>query len=127
MGVKDDPIVMVFLRLPAPEVPAVDEIDVHAGEAKLESPVNAQSGRGGPLKGHRSQNATQPESVPEPPVEAGFANGFPASQRGGLTASDRHMNPQAGHRLGQDGQYSQRIRCANRPADVFRQGDRDSQ
>lgn len=44
MGVEDDPIVMVFFRLPAPEIPAVDEIDVHAGESQLESPMNAQSG-----------------------------------------------------------------------------------
>lgn len=93
MGVEDNPIVMAFFRLPAPEVAAVDEIDVHAGEAKLESPVNANSRRGGPLKGHGSQNSTQPESAPESPVEAGFADGFPAPQRGGLTSSGRGMNP----------------------------------
>ena len=44
MGVEDDPIVMGFLRLPATQVATVDEIDVHAGEPQLESPMNAQSG-----------------------------------------------------------------------------------
>ena len=119
MGVEDDPIVMGFLLLPAMQVAPVDQINVHTGEPKLEPTVNAHSRRGGPFKDHRPQNSSQPESASESPVETGFADGFPAPQRGGLTASDRHMNPQAGHRLGQDGQHSQRIRCVNRTANVF--------
>ena len=79
MGVEDDLIVMVFFRLPAPEIPAVDEI-VHAGESQLESPMNAQSvrkaaQRPSPLGGHRTGSA------PKPPV-AGFMT-VPCSQWAG--------------------------------------------
>lgn len=127
MGVEDDPIVMVFLCLPAPEVAAVDEIDVHAGEAKLESPVNADSGRGGAMKDHGPEDSTPSESAPETPVEAGFANGFPVSKGCRLTSPGGDMDPKTGHRLGQDGKEGEAVCMARGPANVPREGDRGGQ
>ena len=48
MGVEDHPVVVSLFRLPSAQVATVDEIDVHAGEADLESawvPIPVASGR----------------------------------------------------------------------------------
>ena len=79
------------------------------------------------MKDHGPEDSTPSESAPETPVEAGFANGFPAPQRGRLTSPGGDMDPQTGHRLGQDGKDGEGVRVAQGPADVPGEGDRGGQ